>query len=193
MKNIKITEDNVETYRKFVRVKKNFIIYDNAKLVIKIAGVVILYLLITFGLGVGIAALLSLFENYSFILQFIGLELIIINGVVGPDIIKKIVEKIAVQEFKKNHPDFDTNIDVNELEKELEKYDILSSIPKDIDKKQEEVISRYDEFKQVNNEERIEYLKNELKILEQVEQKNIYGIDENDIEENYQKKIGSIN
>jgi len=190
MENIKITENNREMCWEFIRVKKGLLLYENASYMIKNIIAVILFLLIQFGFGVALAVVPSQYHLISFMICLA----ISLNGILGVNAIPKIAKKFTIQEFKKRYPDFDTNIDVNELEKELEKYDILSNIPNDIEKQQQEVISKYDDsFRNMNNEERIEYLERELEILQQAEYKSKYGYIENNEQENFQKKIGSIN
>lgn len=98
-----------------------------------------------------------------------------------------------MKKFKKEYPDFDTNIDAIELEKELEKYEALSSA-KDIENKKEEHLSKFaDEFKSMSAKEKIAFLEKEKEFWQQAQQSEEMAIKYmNEEQEEYQKTIGSI-
>lgn len=193
MKKIEITEENKEMYKKFVNIKNGDDMTDCITILITLGVLPYMPCLC------GIVDLLKIASIYS--LQGTA---IISGGVVAylfcayhllGHFMKKgnSYSRIKMKKFKKEYPDFDTNIDAIELEKELEKYEALSSA-KDIENKKEEHLSKFaDEFKSMSAKEKIAFLEKEKEFWQQAQQSEEMAIKYmNEEQEEYQKTIGSI-
>lgn len=88
----------------------------------------------------------------------------------------KFVKKRNLKLFKKDYPNIDPNVEFDELEKELKKYQELSLIPEDI-KEQEENQTNYikENINSMNLKEKYQALKDEISYIEQLETQEKYN------------------
>lgn len=102
----------------------------------------------------------------------------------------KIIENYDTKKFKNNYPGINTDVDVLKLEKALERYKELSTVPKDVEYQVEERLEKCsDEVKKLSTSEKIEYYKEQKEFWEKVAIQEKYGLlDMNEIAKVKSKK-----
>lgn len=169
MNEIEITEENYEMYDEFDRLanppaailpfasRKEKLIWN----VLSILSV----LIPLFVLG----SIYIIFSNINTLLTILLSVFTWIDCYVNIYIVNKIIYKMNIKTFKKQHPDFDINIDIKEVAKALKKYKELSKVPKNIEKKKEEHLTNLpDEVRKMSTNEKLAYLDQEKEFWEQV-------------------------
>ena len=207
MKNIEITEENINVYQKLYKAKMG----TNKSWFLKsLTGIYIAAMMLSFVCGYGpfLDFVIKTLFSFGATAPFSGIYgTIYVAVLIGSPIlttfltyygfkeVDKITDKINLKKFEKEHPDFDINIGIDELEKELNKYQELSKIPKDIEKQKEEHMPNLQEiFKNMSTEEKLAFLEQEKQFWQQVQTKEELTQEKTDTQEvGYQKKIGSIN
>lgn len=174
MKEIEITEENVQIYQEYLSIKNRIISSDYSELLVSLK----LFSFIIATLGVLISfSIITMFTTIIETLISVGISLGALTGIVylEKNIFCELPIRLKMKKFKKNNPNFDTNINLEELEKELNKYYTLSELPKDL-KNQENK-------KEMNLEEQLIALEKEKIFLMQLNEKK-------ELEQvNFQKKL----
>lgn len=174
MKEIEITEENVQIYQEYFSIKNRIISSDYSELLVSLK----LFSFIIATLGVLISfSIITMFTTIIETLISVGISLGALTGIVylEKNIFCELPIRLEMKKFKKNNPNFDTNINLEELEKELNKYYTLSELPKDL-KNQENK-------KEMNLEEQLIALEKEKIFLMQLNEKK-------ELEQvNFQKKL----
>lgn len=174
MKEIEITEENVQIYQEYLSIKNKIISSDYSELLVSLK----LFSFIIATLGVLISfSIITMFTTIIETLISVGISLGALTGIVylEKNIFCELPIRLKMKKFKKNNPNFDTNINLEELEKELNKYYTLSELPKDL-KNQENK-------KEMNLEEQLIALEKEKIFLMQLNEKK-------ELEQvNFQKKL----
>lgn len=174
MKEIEITEENVQIYQEYLSIKNKIISSDYSELLVSLK----LFSFIIATLGVLISfSIITMFTTIIETLISVGISLGALTGIVylEKNIFCELPIRLEMKKFKKNNPNFDTNINLEELEKELNKYYTLSELPKDL-KNQENK-------KEMNLEEQLIALEKEKIFLMQLNEKK-------ELEQvNFQKKL----
>lgn len=172
MKKIEITEKNYDAYKEFDRLNNSPIgvfplasIREEIYFIILGISSVVLPMMIT---SMALSFFSSLFTIW--IIGFISsmyFNFLITN---------KIIRKMNMKTFQKEYPDFDIAVDVKEVAKELEKYEELSKIPKNIEKEKEEHLSNLpSNVKEMSTEDKLAYLEHEREFWEKVAIQEKYG------------------
>lgn len=177
MNEIKITEENYEVYKEFDRLKdRTFGLFQvpvaNKKVEVRGNVLTSTVALISFMAAIGMSIIAS--GLYFPIALSITIYLTIFTAMIaaiggGLLFVSKIIDKMNMKEFKKQHPDFDINIDIKEAAKALEKYKKLSKVPKNIEEKKKEHLTNLpDQVKKMSTQEKLTYLGQEKEFWEQV-------------------------
>ena len=138
------------------------------------------------GISIGILVLSSIIIVASNIgvFEFIGFQHVLaplICGAIDTGLIclnvplcTKINDKISFNDFKKKHPNINTDVDANELEKALTKTEELCKLQNMEEKKERFSTLHSDEYNKMSTEEQINVLNEEIEYLGQVmiEEKN---------------------
>lgn len=183
MKEIEITEENVQIYQEYLSIKNRIISSDYSELLVSLK----LFSFIIATLGVLISfSIITMFTTIIETLISVGISLGALTGIVylEKNIFCELPIRLEMKKFKKNNPNFDTNINLEELEKELNKYYTLSELPKDLKKQKEEHFSLYKKNeKEMTLEEQLIALEKEKIFLMQLNEKK-------ELEQvNFQKKL----
>lgn len=173
-----ITDENYEAYSELKKIKLRIWRGTKEEKIISILsatlnGLIVLssatWLSMIHGTISGLKFILPLFAVF-------GVDLLAMNGLIKMS--TKLMTKYQLKSYKKVYPNINTDIDVNELEKALTKYEELKKVPKDIEKKKEQCLLEHsDEFKEKTTDEKIGELKEEIEFWEQVKIEEKYRDD----------------
>jgi len=161
MTNIKITEENKEMYQKFCKLMTN---QEISKETIVFISVFTSIFLIS-ALGINTIFLDSLIANLVSVFFLVNIMAIIVE--VGHSIEKNKLNK-KIKKFQQEYPDFDINVDVYKVKKELIKYQ-LNKTPiysvSEINEINKEIFIQPSNLKQARKNNQIDYLKQEKTFL----------------------------
>lgn len=164
MKNIEITEENKGIYQELLDAK-------NGAIPVKRPFLFALgFLSITAGVVGGMIGLACLIDIISKLVSPIITTVITFGAMcsipcLGYYFTSKLPRKIGLKNFKKKYPEFDTDINLEELKKKLKDYDsekIVSLSKINETTEEEKHLSFYQEdFKNMTNEEKLSFLEQE--------------------------------
>ena len=194
MDNSIINESNYEQYKllneykikEFTKCVSGTYYNNKTKNLFKVLGI---------SLGILYCALMMKFWNLyamNMVDSGFGFLAVLSYSLVGVPIVMgmdKLYEKYNAKLLKKDYPEIDVNISKEELEKELDKYEEMSSVYVDLNTKKCEHLSNYSEkFVEMTTEEKIAFLEKEKefwnKVLFQEKNENL-----DDTIEKIKKKI----
>lgn len=129
----------------------------------------------------------AIMQNY--LISIIAFIISIVVSYFSTSVLLKVLQNRLVNRLKNDYPELDYEIYQETLKRDLEKYEELSKVPKDIEVKCEEHLSSIeDNMRNLSTEEKKEYLQKELEFWNLVSIQEEYG-DLDEDEKGHQKKI----
>ena len=167
-----ITDENYPIYKKIYNIKTGAL---DVKKVLKIgllgAGSVVALAILSVFVTKNVVTTFNL-VNSEISASIAALTTVAVDGAMAIPImtgLPKIAKKLYLKKLKKEYPDIDINVNIDNLKEALTKYEELSKIPKNIEEKKEQCLTNHsDEFKKKTTEEKISELKEEIEFWEQV-------------------------
>lgn len=168
MKDNKVTDNNVDVYRKFLKVKKGKMTLNQFN--------VLLPVVLCFIEVIGVETFLifnPLFTLNMSELSALLVKLLLFGGVVLTTVKLnfELSKTMNMGTFKKQHPDFDTSMSIDEVEKKLKEYQIKNTPDYSMYKRSTYDYPRVtsdkknDNFKKNSSQERLSFLKKEKQFL----------------------------
>lgn len=180
-----INEDNYEIYRRLYCIKAG-IVYDKAEKKEFIVPVLTMVgaTLLTGGVVAASVLVGSEIDSTGIVAGVGGVVSGMTTFGASIPLTLKIIENYDTKKFKNNYPGINTDVDVLKLEKALERYKELSTVPKDIKYQARERLEKCsDEVKELSTSEKINYYKEQKEFWEKVAIQEKYDIDDSVHEE----------
>ena len=200
MRKIEINEENYDMYQGFLDAKngnmlENHVLLSSAGIIV--ASLAILSVAVTGAVlimnPINAFLIVNVSEGIRKAIMMLGTSTISL-GTAGVSIYKFCISgipRILLKIFSHKHPNFDLSLSEEEVKKELEKYEQLSQIPKDIEEKKEEHLTNHQEsFREMTTEEKLTFLEKEKEFWQQVAIQEKYRDTEEDT--TGQTEIGQI-
>lgn len=204
MKKLEINEENYDMYQEFLDAKNGSM--SENRLYLYITGITIA-VFVFFGLGMTGTVLIiepisnlvtvTVSEAVRHLLMVTGVAIAGLGTTIGATIFSVYkflhsgIPRILLKSFSRKYPDFDLSLSEEEVKKELEKYEQLSQIPKDIEEKKKEHLTNHQEsFREMTTEEKLTFLEKEKEFWQQVAIQEKYRDTEEDT--TGQTEIGQI-
>lgn len=84
-------------------------------------------------------------------------------------------KKIILNNFSKKHPEINLNVNLDRLSHALERYSVLSNLPKDIEERKEQYLGEYNEkVREMTTSEKIAFFKEQKEFWETVQMQENY-------------------
>ncbi len=178
MNKIELTDENRDLYQQYYDIKKGGVLPIDHQVLFEVViiATIIGLCIISGGIGFLGARIVAHFTNSELatLISLIGLAAVSVAAGFGG--IQKLGEKWGVKKFKRDHPEIDTDVDIKELGKALDKVkeEETNELVKRETKKYHDYIS--DEVQDMTIQEKIAFLTREREFWEQ-ELNRVKGID----------------